>query len=65
MNIGDKVRYIDNPDSVVCEVVEVKDMGHGKGYERVEIALPPELLGLTRYFAAKELELADSSRERN
>ena len=55
MKVGDKVRYKDNPDSVVCDVIEVKDLGHGKGYERVKIKLPSSFLGLTRYYAAKEL----------
>ncbi len=55
MEAGDKVRHKDNPDSVLCEVIEVKDLGHGEGYERVKIALPSQFLGLTRYYAAKEL----------
>lgn len=55
MKVGDKVRHKDNPDSVPCDVIEVKDMGHGEGYERVKIALPSVFLGLTRYYATKEL----------
>jgi len=57
MKVGDKVRYKDNPDSVVCDVIEVKDMGHGEGFERVKIQLPGQFLGLTRCYAAKELEI--------
>ena len=57
MQVGDKVRYIGNPDSVPCDVIEVKDLGHGEGYERVKIMLPSVFLGLTRYYAAKELEV--------
>ncbi len=53
--IGDKVRYFDNPNSVPCEVLEVVDLGHGAGYERVKIQLPQTFLGLTRYYGAKEL----------
>lgn len=55
MKVGDKVRHISNPDSVSCTVIEVKDLGHGEGYERVRIQLPPEFLGLTRCYALKEL----------
>ena len=55
--VGDRVRYVDNPDSTLCDVIEVKDVGHGKGYERVRILLP--LLGLTRYYAAKELTVVE------
>ena len=53
MKVGDGVRYRDNPDSVICTVMEIKDLGHGKGYERVRIQLP--ILGLTRCYAKKEL----------
>jgi len=55
MKVGDRVRYISNSDSVPCEVIEVKDLGHGKGFERVKIMLPPQFLSLTRYYAANEL----------
>ena len=61
MKAGDRVRHISNPDSVVCDVIEVKDMGHGEGYERVKIQLPPQFLGLTRYYAAKELKVQHES----
>ena len=54
MRVGDRVRHANNPHSMICEVIEVKDLGHGRGYERVKIQLP--LLGLTRYYAANELE---------
>lgn len=57
IKVGDNVRYKGNPESVPCKVIEVKDLGHGKGYERVMIALPSVLLGLTRFYAAKELEV--------
>ena len=53
MKVGDRVRYVD--DSVICDVLEVKDLGHGKGYERVKIRLP--ILGLTRCYASMELEV--------
>ncbi len=54
MKAGDSVRYKGNPNSVPCDVLEVKDLGHGEGNERVEI----RLLGfLTRFYAAKELEV--------
>ena len=56
MKVGDKVRHRDNPSSVLCDVIEVKDMGHGEGYERVRIRLP--ILGLTRFYAARELVMA-------
>ena len=59
IQVGDKVRHISNPDAVVCDVVEVKDLGYGEGYERVEIKLPPVFLGLTRYYAAKELVVVE------
>lgn len=55
IQVGDKVRHKDNPNSVICSVVEVKDLRHGKGYERVKIILPSQFLSLTRYYAAKEL----------
>ena len=54
MKVGDRVRHASNPHSVICDVIEVKDLGHGKGYERVEIRLP--ILGLTRCYAARELK---------
>ncbi len=57
--IGDKVRYFDNPNSVPCEVLEVVDLGHGAGYERIKIQLPPEFLGLIRFYAAKELTVQE------
>ena len=55
MKVGDKVNLAGNPHSVVCDVIEVKDLGHGEGNERVEIMLPSVFLSLTRYYAAKEL----------
>lgn len=55
IKVGDKVRHGENPNSVVCDVVEVKDLGHGEGYERIKIMLPSCFLGLTRYYAAMEL----------
>jgi hypothetical protein len=55
MKVGDRVRHADNPNSVLCEVIAVDDLGHGQGYERVRIQLPPQFLGLTRCYAAKEL----------
>jgi len=55
IKVGDKVRHISNPNSVLCDVLEIKDLGHGEGFERVKIALPLQFLGLTRYYAAKEL----------
>ena len=58
IKVGDKVKCKGNPSSGPCDVLEVKDMGHGEGYERVKIALPAQLLGLTRYYAANELEVA-------
>ena len=57
MKIGDMVRYKGNPNSVPCLVLEVKDLGHGQGYERVKIRLP--ILGLTRCFARCELEVVE------
>ena len=59
MKVGDRVRHKDNPHSIICDVIEVKDLGHGEGYERVRIALPAEFLRLTRYYAAKELTLIE------
>ena len=53
MKAGDQVRHKDNPNSVLCDVLEVKDLGHGEGCERIKIRLP--ILGLTRFYAAKEL----------
>lgn len=55
LKVRDKVRHRENPESVVCEVLEVKDMGQGEGYERVKIRLPSQYLGLTRYYASCEL----------
>ena len=61
MKVGDKVRHRDNPNSVPCDVIEVKDMGHGEGYERVKIQLPDTFLGLTRCYASKELVVVSES----
>ena len=55
IQVGDKVRHKDNPNSILCDVIEVEDLGHGEGYERVRIQLPSAFLGLTRSYAAKEL----------
>ncbi len=52
MKEGDRVRHKDNPNSSLCEVIEVKDMGHGEGNERVRICLMGRF---TRCYAAKEL----------
>lgn len=57
IKVGDKVRFRGNPDSVLCDVIDVIDLGHGEGYERVKIQLPQIFLGLTRYYAAKKLEI--------
>lgn len=59
IKVGDKVRYKGNSDSVPCDVIEVVDLGHGEGYERVKIQLPQVFLGLTRYYAARELEVVN------
>ena len=36
IRVGDKVIHKGNPDSVPCDVLEVVDLGHGEGYERVK-----------------------------
>lgn len=54
IKVGDTVKYKNNPYSFPCEVLEVKDLGHGKGNERVKIRL---LGSLIRYYASKELEI--------
>ena len=54
MKIGDMVRYKGNPNSTPCRVIEIKDLGHGEGFERVKI----NLLGISeRYYAMNELEV--------
>lgn len=56
MKIGDLVRHKGNPNSILCKVVEIKDLGHGGGYERVKINL---LILSKRYYAMNELEVAN------
>ena len=64
IQVGDKVRHASNPHSVICDVIEVKDLGHGKGNERVKIMLPQSFLGLTRYYATKELVVINVIKQR-
>jgi len=57
MKVGDYVKHKENPNSIPCQVVEIKDLGYGKGYERVKIIL----LGISeRYYALNELEVVKS-----
>lgn len=53
IQVGNEVVSKRNPNCVPCKVLEIKDLGHGKGYERVKIQLP--LLKLIRYYALNEL----------
>ena len=54
MEVGDMVRHTASSQSVPCEVLEVKDLGHGEGNERVQVLLYGTL---TKYYASKELVL--------
>jgi len=54
MKVGDWVRHKGIPDSIPCQILEIINLGHGKGKERVQIQLP--VLGLVRYYAKDELE---------
>ena len=61
MEVGDWVRVAGQTGSVLCEVLEMEDMGHGEGNERVRICL---FGWLTRYYAAKELVVVPASERR-
>jgi len=56
MKAGDLVQPKGRPNAMPVKVLEIKDLGHGKGYERVKVQLP--ILGLIRYYALCELQEA-------
>lgn len=57
MKVGDMIRHKSNSDSVPCQVVEIKDLGYGEGYERIKI----NLMNISeRYYAMKELEVVET-----